>query len=101
MILIEKISIFCVLSFIFIFDVRPTWVESAAIDEINTMLRKENAELSKLKNEINNQTKIFNKMGKQEYSNLKKQRILDGQLKIKERELKIYNWNLKINRKKN
>ncbi len=98
MILIEKISIFCVLSFIFIFDVRPTLVESADIDKINTMLMKENIELSKLKKEIENQTKILNKMGKDEYSNLKKQRILDGQLKIKERELKIYNWNLKINK---
>ena len=100
MILIEKISIFCVLSFIFIFDVRPTLVESGDIDKINTMLMKENIELSKLKKEIKNQTKILNKMGLKEHSNLKKQRILDGQLKIKERELKIYNWNLKINKKK-
>ena len=37
-------------------------------------------------------------MGRKEYSNLKKKRILDGQLKVKERELKIYNWNLKINK---
>jgi cell division protein FtsL len=100
MILIEKISIFCVLSFIFIFDVRPTLVESGDIDKINTMLMKENIELSKLKKEIKNQTKILNRMGLKEHSNLKKQRILDGQLKIKERELKIYNWNLKINKKK-
>jgi hypothetical protein len=97
MILFEKISIFCVLCFIFIFDVRPALVESADIDEINTMLRNENIELSKLKREIKNQTKILNKMGQKEYSNLKKQRILDGQLKIMERELKIYNGNLKIN----
>ena len=100
MILIKKILIFCVLSFIFIFDVRPTLVESGDIDKINTMLTKENIELSKLKKEIKNQTKILNKMGRKEYSNLKKKRILDGQLKIKERELKIYNWNLKINKKK-
>ena len=98
MILIKKISIFCVLSFIFIFDVSPTLVESTDIDKINTMLMKENIELSKLKKEIKNQTKILNKMGRKEYSNLKKKRILDGQLKIKERELKIYNWNLKINK---
>jgi len=99
MILIEKISIFCFLSFLFIFDARPILVESATIDEINTILRKENIELSKLKKEIKNQTKILNKMGEQEYSVLKKQRILDGQLKVMERELKIYNWNLMINRK--
>ena len=96
MILIKKILIFCV--FAFIFYLRPALVESADIDEINIMLRKEKDKLSKLKNEIENQTKILNKMGRKEYSNLKKKRILDGQLKIKERELKIYNWNLKINK---
>ena len=98
MILIKKISIFCVLTSIFIFDLRPTLVESADIDEMNIMLRNEKDKLSKLKKEIENQTKILNKMGRKEYSNLKKKRILDGQLKVKERELKIYNWNLKINK---
>ena len=98
MILIKKISIFCVFTSIFIFDLRPALVESADIDEINIMLRNEKDKLSKLKKEIENQTKILNKMGRKEYSNLKKKRILDGQLKVKERELKIYNWNLKINK---
>ena len=100
MILINKISIFCVFIFLFGFDLRLAFVESADIDEINIMLRKEKDKLSKLKNEIENQTKILNKMGRKEYSNLKKKRILDGHLKIKEKELKIYNWNLKINKNK-
>ena len=73
------------------------YVESANIDEINSLLIKEKNELKKLKKEISKQTGILNKMSKKEYSNLKKQRILDGQLKINRRELKIYNWNLKIN----
>jgi len=96
MILIKKILIFCV--FAFIVYLSPILVESAATDEINIMLRKEKDKLSKLKKEIENQTKILNKMGRKKYSNLKKKRILDGQLKIKEKELKIYNWNLKINK---
>ena len=96
MILIKKISIFCV--FAFIFCLRPALVESSDIHEINIMLKKEKDKLSKLEKEIENQTKILNKMGRKEYSNLKKKRILDGQLKVKERELKIYNWNLKINK---
>ena len=99
MTLIEKFFIFCVSILFFIFDARPPFVVSANIDEINTMLKKENIELSKLKKEIKSQTKILDKMGEQEYSILKKQRILDGQLKVRQRELKIYNWNLKINRK--
>jgi len=94
--LIKKISIFCV--FAFVFCLRPALVESSDIDEINIMLKKEKNKLSKLENEIENQTKILNKMDRKEYSNLKKKRILDGQLKVKERELKIYNWNLKINK---
>ena len=52
MILIKKISIFCV--FAFIFCLRPALVESADIDEINIMLRNEKDKLSKLKKEIEN-----------------------------------------------
>ena len=100
MTLIKKISFICVFTFIFIVDLNLTLVESNDVNEINIMLRKERDKLSDLKKEIENQTKILNKMGRKEYSNLKKKRILDGQLKIKERELNIYNWNLKINNNK-
>ena len=97
MISTKKTLLLCVLSFIFVFNARYSFVESADIDEINTMLKKEKVELNKLREGISKQTRILNKMGKKEYSNLKKQKILDGQLKIRERELKIYDWNLKIN----
>ena len=100
MISTKKTLLLCVLSFIFVFNARYSFVESADIDEINTMLKKEKVELNKLREGISKQTRILNKMGKKEYSNLKKQKILDGQLKIRERELKIYNWNLKINKNK-
>ena len=100
MISTKKILILCVLSFTTIGNARPSLVESGNIDEINTMLEKEKLELNKLKEEIAKQTGILNKMGKKEYSYLKKQRILDSQLKIRERELKIYDWNLKINKNK-
>ena len=95
MISTKKTLLLCVLSFIFVFNARYSFVESADIDEINTMLKKEKVELNKLREGISKQTRILNKMGKKEYSNLKKQKILDGQLKIRERELKIYDWNLK------
>ena len=72
------------------------WVSSVARGWEAAKQKKRDEQ--KLKKEIKNQTEILNKVGKQEYSILKKHRILDGQLKIKERELKIYNWNLKINR---
>ena len=67
MILIKKISIFCV--FAFIFCLRPALVESADIDEINIMLREENIKLSKLKKEIENHQEMRkNGDGKPEWS---------------------------------
>ena len=38
-------------------------------------LKKEKVELNKLREGISKQTRILNKMGKKEYSNLKKQKI--------------------------
>jgi len=77
-----------------------SYAKNGNANDIISLLEKEKLELKKLKREISKQTGILNKMGKKEYSNLKKQRILDGQLKIRSRELKIYDWNLKINKNK-
>ena len=99
MILTTKPLIFCFIIFILIFVLKFSLVESANLSEVDIMLKKEQFELNKLKKEIIDQTRIINKMDKKEYSLLKKQRVLDGQLKIRERELKIYNWNLEINKK--
>ncbi len=78
MILIKKILICSVFNFLFIFCLTPALVKSADIDEINIMLREEKDKLGKLKNEIENQTKILNKMGRNEYSILKKREFLTG-----------------------
>ena len=95
----KKPLIFCFLIFILIFGLKFSLVESANLSEVDIMLKKEQFELSKLKKEIVNQTRIINKMDKKKYSLLKKQRVLDAKLKVRERELKIYNWNLEINKK--
>jgi murein hydrolase activator len=100
MILIKRCFFLSIVSFIYVYSFGVFFYEVAFADEINTLLEKEKIELKKLKEEISKQTLILSKMGKKEYSNLKKQRILDGQLKIKKRELKIYDWNLKINKNK-
>lgn len=99
MIFTKKLLIFCFLIPILIFGLKFSLVESANLSEVDIMLKKEQFELSKLKKEIANQTRIINKMDKKKYSLLKKQRVLDAQLKVRERELKIYNWNLEINKK--
>jgi len=78
----------------------PSWAIVQSTDEVHELLKKEKSELEKLKTKIKKQTKALSKMGKQKYSILKRQRILDDQLKSREREVKIYNWNLNINKKK-
>ena len=100
MILMRKTLLVFVSSYIFIVCIGFSIVESANIDKISDLLEKETRELNNLKEEISSQIRILKKMNKKEYSNLKKIRILDGQLKIRERELKIYDWNLKINKSK-
>ena len=93
-------SFYFILGIISLVDLTPALAENYNIGEINELLKKEKIELDKLKIEIKKQTSALTKMDKSEHSSLKKQRILDDQLKIKERELKIYDWNLKINRNK-
>ena len=68
--------------------------------EINKLLKQENQELDKLNARIKKQTKSLKKIGLREFSILKKQGVLDDQLKAKSRELKIYNWNLNVNENK-
>ena len=70
------------------------------IIEINKLLKQENKELEKLNAKIKKQTKSLKKIGLRESLILKKQGVLDDQLKAKSRELKIYNWNLNINENK-
>ena len=70
------------------------------IIEINKLLKQENQELDKLNAKIVKQTKALKNIGLREFSILKKQGVLDDQLKAKSRELKIYDWNLNINENK-
>ena len=70
------------------------------IIEINKLLKLEKQELGKLNAKIKKQTKSLKKIGLKEFSVLKKQGVLDDQLKAKSRELKIYDWNLNINENK-
>ena len=77
------------------------WAKNEAVKEINDLILKEKTELEKLEKEIRSQVKALSKIGEKKYSILKKQRILDDQLKSKARELKIYNWNLNLTKKKN
>ena len=78
----------------------PASAGDKKIDEINDLLKKEKVERDKLQSRIKKQSRALSKMGKKEHSSLKKQRILDDRLKMRRRELKIYDWNIKLNQKK-
>ena len=78
----------------------PVSAGDKKIDEINDLLKKEKVERDKLQSRIKKQSRALFKMGKKEHSILKKQRILDDRLKMRRRELKIYDWNIKLNQKK-
>lgn len=68
--------------------------------EINTLLQDEQKELSLLKKKITSQNKLISSAGKKEGQLLSKLRKVDNQIKLKERELKVYQWNFLINKKK-
>jgi septal ring factor EnvC (AmiA/AmiB activator) len=68
--------------------------------EIDALLQDEQKELSLLKKKIARQNKLISSAGKKEGQVLSKLRKVDNQIKLKERELKIYQWNFLINKKK-
>jgi murein hydrolase activator len=76
------------------------WAKKKNAKQIDALLKDEQKELSLLKKKIAKQNKLISSAGKQEgqlLSNLKK---INNQIKLKERELKIYQWNFLINKKK-
>jgi len=97
-----------VLLILFCFNLHINFLSIQSVDasdvfdvtEINKLLKQENQELDKLNAKIKKQTKSLKKIGLRESLILKKQGVLDDQLKAKSRELKIYNWNLNINENK-
>ncbi|MBC8285251.1 MAG: peptidoglycan DD-metalloendopeptidase family protein [Nitrospinae bacterium] len=76
------------------------WAEKKSAKEINVLLQDEQKELSLLKKKIANQDKLISSAGKKEGQLLSNLRKVDNQIKLKERELKIYQWNFLINKKK-
>jgi murein hydrolase activator len=76
------------------------WAVKKSAKQIDALLNDEKKELSLLKKKIAKQNKLISSAGKKEsllLSNLKK---VNNQIKLKERELKIYQWNFMINKKK-
>jgi len=76
------------------------FAEENNIKEINTLLKDEQAELKILRKKIKKQEIAISKVGKSESAALKNLQVIGNQLRLKERELKIYKWNFKNNQKK-
>ena len=80
--------------------VTPADARDSKSNEINNLLAKEKKERNKLQARINKQKQDLSRLGKKEFSSLKKLRILDDQLKVRKRELNIYNYNIGKNKTK-
>lgn len=77
-----------------------SWSASKSSAEINVLLEDEQKELKVLKKKIARQEKLISSVGKKEGQLLGNLKRIDNQIKLKERELKIYKWNSLINKKK-
>ena len=80
--------------------VTPADARDSKSNEINNLLAKEKKERNKLQTRINKQKQDLSRLGRKEFSSLKKLRILDDQLKVRKRELNIYNYNIGKNKTK-
>ena len=95
-----NLLIFAVCFFVSAMAVTSVDARDSKSNEINNLLAKEKKERNKLKARINKQKQDLSRLGKKEFSSLKKLRILDDQLKVRKRELNIYNYNMGKNKTK-
>jgi len=87
--------LFLIVAFIW---VSPVYSSDPSEKEIEKLIQDEKSELESLKKKIKKQAREISTMGKRESRILKTLRTLDIKRKVRERELKIYRWNIKINK---
>jgi len=73
---------------------------SQSSQEIEKHLKDEKTELHKLRDKISRNNKELSSKGREESHILKTLEILEDRSRLKERELKIYHWNMEINKNK-
>ncbi len=96
---VKKVWVFCLLS-ILIAGLNFHQVSADPDAEVQSQIEQEKNELEKLKAKIEAQDKAISIAGAKESSLLKTLQKTETRLKLKERELKIYQWNKTINQKK-
>ena len=78
----------------------PGWAGNKEKEEIDALIKDEQKELQALKKKIALQEKTISMEGAKESTVLKHLQKIETQLKLKERELTIYQLNYKVNQKK-
>jgi septal ring factor EnvC (AmiA/AmiB activator) len=78
----------------------PASISAQVGGDIHSQIGQERTELEKLKAKIIKQEKAIKRAGAKESSALMTLQKIGNRLKLKERELKIYQWNKKINQDK-
>jgi peptidoglycan hydrolase CwlO-like protein len=78
----------------------PATISAQAEKNVQSQIGQEKTELEKLKAKIIKQEKAIKRAGAKESSALMTLQKIGNRLKLKERELKIYQWNKKINQDK-
>lgn len=97
MIKITRIAIIALsLGFVFCF-VSLGYAKGKTSQQVEKLLKEEKNELNLLKRKLKKQEKKLSSLGKKESSVLQTLESLRNRKKIRERELKIYKWNIKIN----
>ena len=76
----------------------PVYSIGTSEKDIERLIQDEKTELKSLKKKIKKQASEISSMGKKESKILKTLETLDNKKKVRERELKIYRWNIKINK---
>jgi len=76
----------------------PGHASGDAANQVQHILKEEKVELDKLREKIRRQNKKLKDIGKKETRILQTLENLEDRLKLRERELKIYKWNLQVNR---
>ena len=77
----------------------PAFSKDPSEEQIEVLIKDEKSELENLKKKIKKQARDISRMGKKESKILHTLETLDNKKKVRERELKIYRWNIKINKK--
>jgi murein hydrolase activator len=91
---------FIALLFILMSFASPALAGKKVVGKIDKLLKDEQAELRALRTKIKQQENAISKVGIKESAVLKNLQKIRSQLKFKKRELEIYKWNFKNNKKK-